>query len=275
MTTPDDDRDWEWVWEDESDDEAVEEELKAIPISDHGKDLDAVSAVSESTSNISNGGSVIEHKLEKVKDIITKPEEKWRQLPSPTGSTRSSNAAVTGSVSIQVFDFLNSNFSSMNEPVLLQAGVEDGDPLALVKVASAKQWRVISRKLTINFDDLEEQEAAKTPTPTNATALTVPSITTTMSSPSPPRSPRSRRPATPDSFKPTTVQQMRRICWQIKPWDVPTSKKTFAERQLFTAVLGSGWGVDCDEVHPRILVGDAASARYNLTSIVLITFKTC
>ncbi len=114
MSTPEDDRDWEWVWEDESDDEAVEEELKAIPIRDPSKDLDAVSAVSESTSNISNGGSMIEHKLEKVKDIIAKPEEKWRQLPSPTGSTRSSNAAVTGSVSIQVFHFLDSNFRSLN-----------------------------------------------------------------------------------------------------------------------------------------------------------------
>jgi hypothetical protein len=45
------------------------------------------------------------------------------------------------------------------------------------------------------------------------------------------------RPQTPLEFKPTTVQELRRLCWQIKPWD-QQPRKTFAERQLFTSILG-------------------------------------
>jgi hypothetical protein len=120
----------------------------------------------------------------------------------------------------------------------------------LVKVASAKQWKAISRKLTINFDDLEEDTTSKEPTavaaPINQDSPQVPFV-------------QRRRPSTPESFKATTVQQLRRICCQIKPWDQPI--KTFAERQLFATILGSPWGVDCDEVYPRIFVGDQATAR--------------
>ena len=45
------------------------------------------------------------------------------------------------------------------------------------------------------------------------------------------------RPQTPVEFKPTMIQELRRLCWQIKPWDQPP-RKTFAERQLFTSILG-------------------------------------
>ena len=45
------------------------------------------------------------------------------------------------------------------------------------------------------------------------------------------------RPQTPLEFKPTMIQELRRLCWQIKPWDQPP-RKTFAERQLFTSILG-------------------------------------
>ena len=68
------------------------------------------------------------------------------------------------------------------------------------------------------------------------------------------------RPQTPLEFKPTTVQELRRLCWQIKPWD-QQPRKTFAERQLFTSILATNWGCDADEVHPRILVGDQAAAK--------------
>ncbi|QQP52134.1 Testis/ seletal muscle dual specificty phosphatase, partial [Caligus rogercresseyi] len=33
------------------------------------------------------------------------------------------------------------------------------------------------------------------------------------------------------------------------------------ERNMFTSVMGTGWGVDCDEIYPRIFLGDEASAR--------------
>ena len=63
------------------------------------------------------------------------------------------------------------------------------------------------------------------------------------------------RPTTPQCFVATKVQQLRLICWKIKPWDYPKEKK------LFHSLLGAGWGVDCDEVYPNLFVGDEASAR--------------
>lgn len=47
-----------------------------------------------------------------------------------------------------------------------------------------------------------------------------------------------------DDFKPTTVPQLRLLCWKIKPWKEPKSFK------LFSSQFGVQWGVDCDEVFP-------------------------
>ena len=84
-----------------------------------------------------------ENLLKGVNDIITEPEENWRhileRIPSPSKSSSNNN----------------------NGFLTAQIGVEEDDPLAIVKVASAKQWKSISRKLTINFDDLEEVENAE------------------------------------------------------------------------------------------------------------------
>lgn len=226
------DTEWEWVWETEEEEE--EEEVK-------------------NTSSLVV--PTIEQKLQEVNAIIAKPEEKWRQIHrSLTPRTSSRN--------------------SCSQPkITAQAGVEENDPLSMVKVASAKQWKTISRKLTINFDDLEEV-SSPTPQPLNCmTAVKTPfeealdeakrqammakpqiSIDKTVVDDS-----LDDRPDTPLSFKETTVQELRRLCWQVKPWDQP--KKTFAERQLFTSILATPWGVDADEVHPRILVGDQAAAR--------------
>lgn len=56
-------------------------------------------------------------------------------------------------------------------------------------------------------------------------------------------------------FKATTVKELRLLCWRIKPWDEPKSSR------LFSSVMASGWGVDCDEVYPNLFIGDEASAR--------------
>ena len=240
-TKSDDTAEWEWVWE--TDDEEIEEEAS------------------------------LEEKLQEVNDIIAGPEEKWRQMeriPSPTSSYRSN--CTNGFLSAQM-------------------GVEQDDPLSLVKVASAKQWKAISRKLTINFDDFEEEDkheetksevsdlpyfgAIDVKIGSSSQTFKTPldeAIEEAMKAKSKPVDIPSflpfkeqdldvpSRPQTPESFNPTTVQELRRICWQIKPWDQPV-RKTFAERQLFTSILGTPWGVDADEVHPRILVGDQAAAR--------------
>jgi len=47
-----------------------------------------------------------------------------------------------------------------------------------------------------------------------------------------------------EDFKPTTVPQLRLVCWKIKPWKEPKSFK------LFSSQFGVQWGVDCDEVFP-------------------------
>ena len=166
--------------------------------------------------------------LEQVTEIIADPEEKWRHL--------SKTPEVKPSISVQ-------------------AGVEENDPMSLVKVASAKQWKQISRKLTINFDELEESGDTKEVPLQTETTTDEPTL---LSTPTPETMDKVETDRL-DNFIPTTVQELRRLCWQIKPWDHPP--KTFAERQLFTSILGSAWGVDADEVFPRILIGDQASAR--------------
>ena len=100
--------------------------------------------------------------------------------------------------------------------------------MSSVKVGSAKEWKAISRRLTINLDGIDLNEDHSNPPV---------------------------RPTTPGEFKPTTVQQLRLLCWRIKPWDQPRA------RNLFSSVLASGWGVDCDEVYPGLFIGDEASAR--------------
>ena len=215
---------WEWVWE--TDDETEDNE---------------------------NQEAVTEKQLEQVTEIIGDPEEKWRHLSRKSPSS--------------------SSLFEVKPRISVQAGVEDNDPMSLVKVASAKQWKQISRKLTINFDDLEEPSEAEAapPLPTKTPldeALeeaskqkrTAPQEEAQVCRQDPEESiPALHSNAALDTFKPTTVQELRRLCWHIKPWVHPA--QTFAERQLFTSILGSAWGVDADEVFPKILVGDQAAAR--------------
>lgn len=213
---------WEWVWE--TDDETEDNETNE---------------------------AVTEKQLEQVTEIIGDPEEKWRHLNRRYPSS--------------------SSLFEAKPRISVQAGVEDNDPMSLVKVASAKQWKQISRKLTINFDDLEEPSKVEvkvqpTPFPIKTPLDEALEEVSLQKRNAPPpdteyieESNISQSNATLDSFKPTTVQELRRLCWQIKPWDHPA--QTFAERQLFTSILGSAWGVDADEVFPKILVGDQAAAR--------------
>ena len=250
------DTEYEWVWETETEAE-VEESTAGDEFPEEGPEtLD----------------------LQQLNEIIAKPEEKWRRRIHSYGSPDISN---------------RSSFNMHKGTVVAQAGVEENDPLSMVKVASAKQWKTISRKLTINFDDLEEDKpissAAETEIETaNGTTAPVPSSTSNLvnvkdSLITPPDSvlqmeTKQTEPeitvsvsstdntswkvnddVPPANFKPTTVQELRRLCWQIKPWDQP--RKTFAERQLFTSILATNWGCDADEVYPRILVGDQAAAK--------------
>jgi hypothetical protein len=128
--------------------------------------------------------------------------------------------------------------------VFIQAGVDD-DPLSLVKVSSARHWKAISHRLTVNFEGMELEE--------NREDEVVTSLANDVDVDTTPSSPNVERPSTPTEFKPTTAQQLRLICWRVKPWDSPK------DRNLYTSVMATGWGVDCDEVHSNIFIGDKVS----------------
>lgn len=60
-----------------------------------------------------------------------------------------------------LFSFVRSLASNVSlPPNIVQPGVENGDPLSMVKITSAKQWKAISRKLTINLDGIDLNEGA-------------------------------------------------------------------------------------------------------------------
>ena len=214
---------WEWVWEDE-DEEGEEPEAEE----DGAENIDPM----PNSPPVVEKAMLTEENLEMVKEIIEKPEDRWRILWKTTRATPGDNCetASTGSSARS----LSSNVSSFLQqppPNMVQPGVEGGDPLSMVKVTSAKQWKAISRKLTINLDGItlgRDGDDNDDPLP---------------------------RPATPSEFKPTTVQQLQLICWRIKPWEQPRA------RNLFSSIFAYSWGVDCDEVYPNLFIGDEASAR--------------
>ena len=167
-----------------------------------------------------------------VKEIIEKPEDRWRILWQKTRATAAASSdncetASTGSSVSNVSSFLQ------QPPNMVQPGVpEGGDPLSMVKVTSAKQWKAISRKLTINLDGitLGKDDGDDDPMP---------------------------RPETPSDFKPTTVQQLQLICWRIKPWEQPRARNLFSSifaYREFQLLANLGW-IDFDLGCSTILLG--------------------
>ena len=236
---------WEWIWEDDEEDNQCTEKI---------------------SKNVSNSSSLVPseppvltiERLEEVKEIIEKPEERWRTMwrksldsSAPSRDGTASISSINSIFSGTSLAFTN-QYQKKNENII-QAGIDHSDPLSLVKVASAKQWKAISKNLTINFDDitLKDGESENIAAGDNNYLAEIKSddtvlVKTTLCE---------DRPSTPQSFIPTKVQQLRLICWRVKPWEYSKDKK------LFHSLLGAGWGVDCDEVYPNIFVGDEASAR--------------
>jgi predicted protein tyrosine phosphatase len=237
---------WEWVWEDDDGNEIMidDSKEKSLEIQEDRKlTVDSETPI------------LTMERLEEVKEIIEKPEERWRTMwrksldssgPSRTVSISSINSVFSGTS----LAFTN-QYPKKRENVI-QAGIDKSDPLSIVKVGSAKQWKAISKNLTINFNDIELQDGDVKTNPKTANdnaevGQNDSSLIQTQGL--------EERPTTPQSFVDTTVQQLRMICWKIKPWEYPKEKK------LFHSLLGAGWGVDCDEVYPNLFVGDEASAR--------------
>ncbi|TRY68865.1 hypothetical protein TCAL_05071 [Tigriopus californicus] len=191
----DDGGEWEWVWEDDE------------------EDLENIAPIGEPEI------LPIQDKLLRVKEIIERPEERWRVMWNNT-KTCESPSSVCSSQSIAS----NLSIRSCN---VVQPGVDENDPLSIVKVNSAKQWKAISKNLTIDLQgiDISEKETC------------------------------GKSSKELSGFVPTTAQQLRIICWRVKPWEQPKT------RTLFSAIFGASWGVDCDEVYPNLFIGDEATAR--------------
>ena len=69
------------------------------------------------------------------------------------------------------------------------------------------------------------------------------------------------------------VQQLRLICWKVKPWKQP--KATIGQPKLFSSIFATAWGADCDEVLPGLFIGDKESAtnvgflkKYGITHVL-------
>ena len=150
------------------------------------------------------------------------------------------------------------------KPVEVQvSGQDDVDPLSFVEIKSAAQWKAMSEKVSWNFDD--EQAAKLEPIEDKGTVKKVSRrdhITYDLS--------KVNFPPDPSGFAPTKVQQLRLVCWRLKPWNV-----TRTNAKLFTSQFGIPWGVDCDEVHPGLFIGDKASAstvpfltKYGITHVL-------
>ena len=184
-------------------------------------------------------------KLEQVKGIIEGPEERWRILwQRDRKSLGGTNGPTCDSPTSSLSSSLRSSAASSNRsaaaagrvgiPNPVQPGVDEGDLLSMVKVSSAKQWKLISQKLSINLDGINLQEDLEDLENSSVGG---------------------KRPPTPTDFEDTTLQQLRLICWTTRPWDSPKPP------HLFSSAMAAGWGVDCDEVYPGLFVGDEASAR--------------
>ncbi len=108
-------------------------------------------------------------------------------------------------------------------------------------MATARHWKAISHRLTVNFEGMDLDETKEDePTANSDLGTTAAADISAMI----------ERPSTPTDFKPSTAQQLRLVCWKVKPWDCQK------DRSLFTSIMATGWGVDCDEVHQNLFIGD-------------------
>ena len=239
---------WEWVWEDESGNEFPFDEFK---------ENSSKSKLKEAPLLPPEPPVLTIERLEEVKEIIEKPEERWRTMwrksldssaPSRDGTTSISSANSVFSGTSIAF----SNQYTKKRDNVIQAGIDKSDPLSIVKVSSAKQWKAISKNLTINFNDIELEDDDSNTVHNESFSKEDTEKTDLLSSIG---LDSEERPVTPQCFNPTKEQQLRMICWKVKPWEYPK------ERSLFHSLLGAGWGVDCDEVYPNLFIGDEASAR--------------
>ena len=127
--------------------------------------------------------------LEKVKEIITEPEDTWRYPYKE--DIEEINDCISSSGS-------NCNFSTTTKPDLIQPK-SDKNILSMFKVSSAAQWRSISTKINIDLtpeDEAEGEEGCVKDAGDGNTDDT-------------------------SAFEKITKQQLLAVCWTVKPWECP------------------------------------------------------
>ena len=83
--------------------------------------------------------------------------------------------------------------------------MEDNDPLKMVKVSSARHWKAISHRLTVNFEGMELDENKEDQPMQGLEPVTRSDVGADV-----------ERPTTPTHFKPSTATQLRLICWKVR-----------------------------------------------------------
>ena len=75
----------------------------------------------------------------------------------------------------------------------------------MVKVSSARHWKAISHRLTVNFEGMELDENKEDQPMQGLEPVTRSDVGADV-----------ERPTTPTHFKPSTATQLRLICWKVK-----------------------------------------------------------
>ena len=127
--------------------------------------------------------------LEKVKEIITEPEDTWRYPYKE--DIEEINDCISSSGS-------NCNFSTTTKPDLIQPK-SDKNILSMFKVSSAAQWRSISTKINIDLTPEDEAEGEEGCVKDSGNVNTDDT----------------------SAFEKITKQQLLAVCWTVKPWECP------------------------------------------------------
>ena len=188
--------------------------------------------------------------LEKVKEIITQPEETWR-YPFNDEERDVKVEEVHPSDNVSCCGSLG-NFSTTTKPELIQPKLEC-DILSMFKVSSAAQWKSISSNVEINLSEVNDEVTScesfvgvkcDEVTRHESQVEVKSDVATEDERQMAVKSDEVTRHENQAGVKPpeVTKKQLLAVCWTVKPWECPK------DRRLFTSLYAAGWGCDCDEV---------------------------
>ena len=130
--------------------------------------------------------------------------------------------------------------------VEVQVASPDFDPMKFMEIKSAVQWKELNERISWKFDDKENIE--KKPTTAPNTDKVTPTRTVVQKKVN--QSQTKRRdeitydlkkvvfPVDPEGFMPTKIQQLRLVCWRMKPWNNNSSSRG-SSRLFNSQVIGT------------------------------------